>query len=83
MTHNVRHTLFAMAFFVLFVFLPACDNPTDDSGDRSASSGVVITLEFPDGYSVDRQTGEVFSTSSATANSAPAYVTSVTLTIFR
>ena len=81
MRNTTRHTVFAMAFFALLSFLPACDNPTDDSGDRSASSGVVITLEFPDGYSVDRQTGEVFSTSSATANSAPAYVTSVTLTI--
>ena len=76
-------------FFVVLLFLAltplllisGCGDVTN-SGDKTDSASLPsLTLIFPDGYSVNRSTGALSSNAKATALTAPAYVTGITLTI--
>ena len=64
---------------VFLLLLVSCGGGSDNSA--GSSSGMAITLNFPDGYSVDRSTGELTGPSCETCNAAPSYVTAVTLTL--
>ena len=64
---------------VFLLLLVSCGGGSDNSA--GSSSGMAITLNFPDGFSVDRSTGELTGPSCENCNAAPSYVTAVTLTL--
>ena len=64
---------------VFLLLLVSCGGGSDNSA--GSSSRMAITLDFPDGFSVDRSTGELTGPSCENCNSAPSYVTAVTLAL--
>ena len=62
--------------------LPTCGQTgVDGEGWNSDQSSLAVDLVFPEGFSIDRSSGLLYSPSDELSNAAPAYVTSVTLTL--
>ena len=80
MKRNVN-ALMALVCLSMSLVMAGCGGSTSDGDAGSDASMPTLTLIFPDGYSVDRSNGAVTSDATATALTAPAYVTGVTLTI--
>jgi hypothetical protein len=62
------------------IFMVSCSGDSTP-GSSDSSNGFVITLNFPDEYTVDRTTGAITGPSCDTCGTAPDYVTSVTVTL--
>ena len=77
----MRQFAIAFAGVITIVTLIVSCGGNSDNGSNTNSGAVAIALEFPDGFDVNRSTGEVYTKSGATQATAPSYVTSVTVTV--
>ena len=71
-----------IALLLTATLLSACGPAgVDGEGTNSDQSSLSVDLVWPEGFSVDRQTGLLSAPSDELSNTAPSYVTAVTLTL--